>query len=86
LAHVDVDVAWIYYIESEIAWLRGDYATWEARLAEARRLVLPDATGHAMFYGRDVAQYQFLRLTIQGALLPQLVVLWPDPVLVDLLQ
>jgi tetratricopeptide (TPR) repeat protein len=86
LAHVDVDLAWIYYVESEIARLRGDYLTWEMRLADARKLVLPDATGWALFYGRDVAQYQFLRLTVQGVLLPQLIVLWPDPVLLDLLQ
>lgn len=86
LAHVDVDLAWIYYVESEIARVRGDYMTWDNRLADARRLVLPDVTGYALFYSRDVAQYQFLRLTVQGVLLPQLTVLWPDPVLLDLLQ
>jgi hypothetical protein len=86
LVHTDHDRAWIQVVEAELALARGDQAGWSTHLQQARDLLWPDATGYPLVYGRDIALFQFLRLRIRGALLPQLAVLSPDPLLVDLLQ
>lgn len=85
LVHTDLDQARVYAVEAEIALREGDQATWTERRAAARELVCPDETGHALYYGREIAYYQFLRVTVQGSLLPQLHVLGPDPVLIEAL-
>jgi tetratricopeptide (TPR) repeat protein/O-antigen ligase len=86
LVHTEHDRAWIQVVEAELALARSDQAGWTAHLHEARDLLWPDATGYPLVYGRDIALFQFLRLRVTGALLPQLVVLSPDPLLVDLLR
>jgi Tfp pilus assembly protein PilF len=85
LVHTDHDRAWIEVVEAELALWRGDQAGWAAHRQKARDLLWPDATGYPLVYGRDVALFQFLRLRVRGALLPSLVVLSPDPILVELL-
>jgi tetratricopeptide (TPR) repeat protein/O-antigen ligase len=85
LVHTDHDWAWIQFVEAELALARGDQVGWASHRQKARDLLWPDATGYPLVYGRDIALYQFLRLRVRGALLPQLVVLSPDPVLVELL-
>lgn len=86
LVHTDLGQAWIYVVEAEIARLRGDLIIWEERREAARTLILPDETGQALYYGREVAYFQFLRVKVRGTLLPQVHTLGPDPVLVELLQ
>jgi tetratricopeptide (TPR) repeat protein len=86
LVNTEHDLAWIEYVEAELARSRGDPAQWAAHLRAARGLVLPDDTGQYLFYSRDIAYYQFLRVRVRGAYLPQVRTLGPDPVLVELLQ
>jgi tetratricopeptide (TPR) repeat protein/O-antigen ligase len=86
LVHTDHDRAWIQVVEAESALAHGDPTGWTAHLQEARALLWPDGTGYPLVYGRDIALFQFLRLRVRGALLPQLLVLSPDPILVDLLR
>lgn len=86
LVHTDHDRAWIQVVEAELALAHGDPAGRMVHLQKARALLWPDGTGYPLVYGRDIALFQFLRLRVRGALLPQLVVLSPDPILVDLLR
>lgn len=86
LVHNEVGRAWIHVAESELARAQGDLAGASAHLQQARDVLWPDETGHPLVYGRDVAYYQFLRVRVRGALLPQLTVLGPDPLLTDLLR
>lgn len=73
------DAAWIGLLRAGIAARRSDSAEAEALRAHAAAIVTPDTTGHRLMYGGDIAQFQFLSLTVPGKLLPQLVVLGPDP-------
>ncbi|NDJ79330.1 MAG: tetratricopeptide repeat protein, partial [Chloroflexi bacterium] len=84
--HTDEGRAWIAYVESAIATVRGDADLAAEKLTLTRELYLPDATGQPIEYGRDIARYQFLSLTVRGALLPQVQTFSPDPALLDLLQ
>ena len=86
LVHTDDDMAWIRLVQAELARTRGDQIGWQKYLRAARVLVWPDKTGNLLFYGREIANFQFLRLTVKGTFLPQVITLRPDPVLVDLLQ
>jgi tetratricopeptide (TPR) repeat protein len=86
LAHSDLDWAWIHTVEAELALAEGDEATWAEKLAHARGRLWPDGTGQPLYYGQDVANLQFLSLKVKGAYLPQVVVLGPDPLLVDHLR
>jgi Tfp pilus assembly protein PilF len=86
LVNTEHDLAWIEYVEAELARARGDQTQWATHLGVARRLVLPDETGQYLFYSRDIAYYQFLRVRVRGAYLPQVRTLGPDPVLGELLQ
>jgi tetratricopeptide (TPR) repeat protein len=85
LVHTDHDRAWIEIVEAELAQAQGDQAGWATHRQQARELLWPDETGYPLVYGRDISLYQFLRLRVRGALLPSLVVLSPDPILVELL-
>lgn len=86
LAHSDLDWAWINAVEAELALAEGNEAAWTEKLSGARARLWPDATGHPIYYGQDIANLQFLSLKVKGSLLPQIVVLGPDPLLVDLLR
>jgi len=86
LAHADLDWAWIDAVEAELARAEGDEPAWAEKRSEARARLWPDNTGHPLYYGQDVANLQFLSLKVKGALLPQVVVLGPDPLLVGLLR
>jgi tetratricopeptide (TPR) repeat protein len=86
LVHTDHDWAWIALIEGEIAQARGDQRTGSIKFRAARHLLWPDDTGYPLVYGKDIANLQFLRVRINGSLLPQLTVLSPDPILADLLR
>ncbi|HEX3049632.1 MAG TPA: O-antigen ligase family protein [Aggregatilineaceae bacterium] len=86
LVHEDINLAWIRYAESQIAYVRGDLALEKELLQEARDYIWPDPTGQPIFYGRDITNYQFLHDTVIGVLLPQVYTLGPDPELVSLLR
>jgi Tfp pilus assembly protein PilF/O-antigen ligase len=86
LVHTDDDMAWIRLVQAELARARGNEIGWQKHLRAARELVWPDKTGSLLFYGREIANFQFLRLTVKGTFLPQVITLRPDPVLVDLLR
>jgi O-antigen ligase/tetratricopeptide (TPR) repeat protein len=85
LIKTDLDLAWMDYVEAQIAFARGDNAQGEHYLHLARKLVLPGVTGRSMYLGNEVAYYQFLRLTVKGVRLPQVLSLGPDPILIELL-
>ena len=85
LAHSDLDWAWIRTVEAELTLAEGDKEAWAEKRSEARARLWPDDTGHPIYYGQDVANLQFLSLKVKGSLLPQVVVLGPDPLLVELL-
>ncbi|MBN2304897.1 MAG: O-antigen ligase family protein [Anaerolineae bacterium] len=85
LIHTDLGRAWLYAVEAELALAKGDHEMWAARRESARDLVLPDKTGRTLYYGREVAYFQFLRVRVRGSLLPQVNALGPDPILADLL-
>jgi tetratricopeptide (TPR) repeat protein len=86
LAHTDLDWAWIDAVAAELARAEGDETAWADKRSDARARLWPDDTGHPLYYGQDVANLQFLSLKVKGALLPQVVVLGPDPLLVALLR
>ena len=85
LVHLDHDLAWIRFVEAELALARGDQNEWQKNIQAARDLIWPDNTGNLVLYGREIANFQFLRLTVKGTFLPQVTTLRPDPILVDLL-
>jgi tetratricopeptide (TPR) repeat protein len=81
LNHNDIDRARWYAAAALMTDDQTDY------LDRARALVLPDTTGVPLFhYGRNIAYFHFLRVTVKGTLLPQLRVLGPDPTLVEALR
>ncbi len=86
LAQNRMDRAWIDVVKSDLAAAQGDQAQADAYRKSAQQEIWPDDTGSLLPYGSDVAYYQFLRLRVPGTLLPPLVVLSPDPELIDLLR
>jgi tetratricopeptide (TPR) repeat protein len=87
LVHNDVDQARLFVLEAELALAEGDRALAGSRLDQASALLLPDDTGRPLYlYGRQIAHFQFLRITVRGKLLPQVVMLGPAPTLVDWLE
>jgi tetratricopeptide (TPR) repeat protein len=86
LARYDHDWAWIDYLEAQIAAAEGDFEAAQERLNAARERVLPARAGQTILYGRDVTNLQFLHLAAPETVLPQLRLLGPDPVLIDLLR
>lgn len=82
LGQLEADAAWIAWLRADIAAQQGDAAQAEVLRSWARALASPDSSGYRLLYGMDIAHYQFLSLTVPGKLLPQLVVLGPDPALV----
>jgi O-antigen ligase/Tfp pilus assembly protein PilF len=87
LIHTPDNEAWYYAVEGELALAEGDREKWQSDVVLARAIILPDQTGRPVYiYGRDVAHFQFLRLTVRGTLLPQVYTLGPDPILGEWLQ
>lgn len=82
LGQLEGDAAWTALLRADIAARQGDAARADALQSWARALASPDSSGYRLLYGVDIAHYQFLSLTVPGKLLPQLVVLGPDPALV----
>lgn len=82
LGQLEGDAAWIALLRADIAARQGDAAQADMLRSWARALASPDPSGHRLLYGMDIAHYQFLSLTVPGKLLPQLVMLGPDPALV----
>jgi tetratricopeptide (TPR) repeat protein len=86
LAQNRMDRAWIDVVKSDLAAAQGDQAQADLYWKSAQEQIWPDETGSPLPYGSDIAYYQFLRLRIPGTLLPSLIVLSPDPELIDLLR
>lgn len=83
LSPIGQDAVWTALLRAEVAGARGEAEQAEAWRGRAREAVAPDRTGHGVTYGQDTAQFQFLSLTVPGKLLPQLIVLGPEPAALD---
>ena len=86
LVHADPDRAWIALTRADLALAQGEQTVWNYYRGAARHWLWPDWAGYTLYYGQDVALYQFLHVQIAEVLLPQLTVFSPDPELVGLLR